>query len=283
MSKTLSAGMLTHVAGHAQSKAWAVSITRSDAQVFRYTSGSVNATISGNLYLAQPGFTVSNITCTLGFNVDTLEMTVLTTDDMTRADFLAGRWDAARVEFNQYNWAAVADGFIPWPFYFIADVTPIQGGFKLELRDGRGLWRQDYTLVTAKTCANRLGDAKCAKVLTSFTHTLTLTSVTSRSTVTASGLTQAADYFSNGILRFDTGLHAGLDLLIRDHNTGGVIVLAVPMSEDAVIGQTGTVIAGCLQRRDEDCATKFSNVLNFRGHPDVPTHEQLVGAGEGNV
>lgn len=283
MSKTLSAGMLTHVAAKAQSKAWAVTITRSDAQVFRYTSGSVNATISGNLYLAQPGFTVSNITCTLGVNVDTLEMMVLTTDDMTKAEFLAGRWDSARVEFNQYNWADVADGFIPWPFYFIADVTPIQGGFKIELRDGRQPWRQDYTLATAKTCANRLGDAKCSKVLTAFTHTFNLTSVTSRSTITDSALAQPADYFSNGILRFADGAHAGMDLLIRDHNTGGVIVLAVPMIDDATVGQTGTIIAGCLLRRDEDCATKFSNVLNFRGHADAPTHEQLSGAGYGNV
>ena len=275
--KTLSAGMDAHLLTESSSLSWAIEITRADLEVFRFTSGTRNATIGGDLYLAAPGFSVSNLTCTLGFQVDTLEITVLTADSMTKSDFLSGRWDGARVEFNQYNWADTTDGFIPWPFYRVSDVTPILGGVKLELRDGRQLWHQDFTRATSKTCPYRLGDAKCGKNLTSFTHSATVTGVTSRSTFTCSGLAQAADYFSEGTARFDDGLYAGLDLLIRDHDTGGVITLAVPLIEDITIGQTLTVIAGCLKRRDEDCVTKFDNVLNFGGHPDAPTVEKLAG------
>lgn len=277
--KTLSAGHLATLATRAHPLAWAVRITRGDAQVFRYTSGWSDATISSTLYTAQPGFTVSNITCTLGFGVDSLEMTVLTNDDMVRSDFLAGRWNAARVEFNQYNWAAVADGFIPWPTFTVSNVEPVLGGFVLELRDLRQYLQQDYTLATSRTCPHRLGDANCAKVLTSFTHTFTVTGVTSRSVFTCSGLAQATDYFSNGQATFATGLHAGLPLLVRAHATGGVITLAVPLIADIVVAQTGTIIAGCLKRFTEDCQTKFNNVLNFGGFKDLPTTEDLVGGG----
>ena len=277
--KSLSAGHIASAAARSLSLAWAIKITRTDGQVFRYTSGNTSATISGQTYIAAPGFTVSSITSTLGYGVDTLEMTVLTTDDMTRADFLAGRWYAARVEFNQYDWSTPASGFIPWPTYTISDVTPLQGGFKLELRDLRQYLRQDHSLSSGPTCPHRLGstgDGKCNKDLTSFTHPFTVTSVTSRSIFTCSGLAQATDYFSNGQATFVDGLHGGLPLLIRSHAPGGVITLAVPLIADIVVSQTGTIIAGCLKRKLEDCITKFANGLNFGGQDGVTT-EELVG------
>lgn len=278
MSKSLSAGMLSHIAGATTSLAWAATLTRTDGQVFRYTSGTRNITIGANLYLAQPGFAVSDITSTLGLSVDTLQMLVLATDDLTRADFLTGRWDGCRVELAQYNWAAPADGFIPWPTFTVANTEPIQGGFSLELRDLRQPLQQDYTRATGKTCPYRLGDARCAKDLTAFTFAFTVTGVTSRSIFTCSALAQAADYFSSGELVFADGLHGGLRLLVRNHGAGGVITLAVPLIDDVVIGQTGTIVAGCLRRFDEDCKTKFSNVLNFGGHKDTPSVAELVGS-----
>lgn len=280
MSKTLSAGLISHVAGRRTSLAWSARFTRTDGQVFRYTSATRDATLSAALYVAAPGFTVSNITSTLGYGVDTLEMTVLTNDDMTRAEFLAGRWYACRVEFNQYNWATQSDGFIPWPVYTVSDVTPMQGGFKLELRDLRQYMRQDFSISTGKTCPLRLGDTgdgKCNKDLTAFTHTFTVTGVTSRSIFTCSSLAHATDYFTLGKATFDDGLHGGLPLLIRAHITGGVITLAVPLIADIVVAQTGVVVAGCMKRRAEDCITKFDNVLSFGGQDGV-TIEELVGS-----
>ena len=267
---------------------WSVKITRADAAgsplsgVFRYTSGATDATISSELYTAQPGFKVSSITCTLGFSVDTLEMNVLTTNDMVRADFLAGRWNAARVEFSQYDWKIPGSGFIRWPTYSISNVEPVQGGFILELRDLRQYLQQDYTLATSRTCPHRLGDANCGVSLVgspSYSFGFVVTGVTSRSVFTCSGLTQATDYFSNGQVTFATGLHSGLPLLVRAHATGGVISLAVPLIADIVVAQTGTIIAGCLKRFTEDCQIKFNNVLNFGGFKDIPTTEHLVGGG----
>jgi len=269
--------METMVAGPARTLAWTVTFSRRDGEVFRYTGGTRDATVEGDLYLAQPGFQVSSLTCTLGFSVDTLELTVFTTDDLTKADFLAGRWTGCRVEFNQRDWADSTNGFIPWPVYRVSNVEPVQGGFVLELRDLRQLMLQDYTRASGKTCINRLGDSRCTKNLDPFTFGFTVTSVASRSIFTCSALAQAADYFSNGELTFDDGLHAGLPLLVRAHATGGVITLAVPLIADIEVGQTGTIIAGCLHRFEEDCKTKFDNVLNFGGYKDAPSTETLVG------
>lgn len=276
--KTLEAAMTTMTQGRARTLAWSVQITRAtDGVVVRYVSGSRDITLDGDAYEAAPGFTVSSITATLGFNVDTLELTVLTSSDLEKADFYAGRWNNARVDFNQYNWANAAAGFIPWPSYRIANVKPIRGGFVLELRDLRQLWRQDYTLSTGKTCQNRLGDARCQVNLASFTVPFTVTGVTSRGVFTCSGLAQAADYFTEGSLTFDDGRYEDLPLFIMDHATGGVITLGVQLIEDIVVGQTGTITAGCLKRR-EDCRDKFSNILNMRAPGlDAPTIAHLAG------
>ena len=287
MSKALSAGMLTLMASGGRTLEWCVIFSRTDGEVFRYTGAARNATLADEagspsvpvLYESQPGFTVSNITCTLGMSVDTLEMTVLTTTDLGRADFLAGRWDGCRVEFRQYDWTTPANGFVPWPVYRVSNVEPIHGGFVLEMRDLRQLLQQDYSRTTGKTCPYRLGDSRCTVVLNGspsvFTVPFTVTGVTSRSVFTCSGLAQAADFFSNGIVTFDDGLHAGLPLLVREHDAGGVIHLAVPLISDIVVAQTGVIVAGCL-KRFEDCRDKFDNVLNFGGQKDAPTVAELA-------
>jgi uncharacterized phage protein (TIGR02218 family) len=278
VSKTISAGHTTMIATGAIKLAWCVKFIRKDAQEFRFAAGSRTITLDSEVYDGAPGFMVSSLTCSAGFSVDTAELTMLTDSDLVKADFYAGRWDGCRVEFNQYNWSAAADGFIPWPFYRVSNITPIIGGFVLELRDGRQLWQQDFTRATGKTCPYRLGDAKCTKVLTSFTHTFEITSVANRAQFTDSALAQDADYFTEGEVIFDDGLHEGLSLLVKEHETGGVIKLAVPLLADMVVGQTGVIIAGCLKRRDEDCKTKFNNVINFGGAGvDAPTVEELVG------
>lgn len=276
--KTLAGGMSTMAAGRARTLAWTVQFTRRDAQVFRFVSASRDLTVGGNLYTAAPGFSVSSLTCTAGFEVDTAKLTILTNDDMVKADFLTGRWDGCRVDFNQADWATPANGFIPWPFYRVSDVQPIDGGFELELRDGRQLWRRDYTLSTGKTCRNRLGDARCGVNLATFSFAFTVSAVASRAQFTAAALAQADDYFSEGYLVFSSGFYAGLKIMILDHDAGGIIKLGESLIEDVVIGATGTITAGCL-KRIEDCATKFSNILNMRAPGlHAGTAAELVGA-----
>lgn len=278
MSKTLSGGMQTTVAGSVHPLWWTVKFTRRDAVVLRFIGGDKSLTISGDLYDAAPGFDVSSLTCTAGFDVDTATLTVMTNDDIVKADFLTGRWDGCRVDFNQVDWSNTANGFIPWPFYRVANVEAVEGGFALELRDGRQLWRRDYTLSTGKTCRNRLGDARCGVNLATFTHAFTVTSVASRAEFTASALAQAADYFSEGYVVFTSGFYAGLKVMVIDHDTGGVIKLGESLIEDITIGATGNITAGCL-KRIEDCATKFSNILNMRAPGlHAGTAAELVGA-----
>jgi uncharacterized phage protein (TIGR02218 family) len=278
--KTLTAGMQSHVASGSQKLAWALQITRTDGEVFRYVSASRGATLAGDVYVPAPGFTVSSMTCTLGYSVDTLTLTVLTDTDLEQADFLVGRWYGARVEFNQYNWSDPTDGFIPWPTYRVADVRRVIGGFELELRDLRQLLRQDYTLTTGKLCENRLGDARCqVDVAGEFTYSFTVTSVTSRLVFTDSALGLDANWCIGGVVTFDDGLYEGLPLLVREQSAGGQITLAEGdrLVTPIDVGQTGTITAGCRKRLNLDCRDKFDNVINFLGAKHSPSDNDLAG------
>lgn len=277
--KTLDPDMTAMLRSRVRTLGWAATMTRRDGEVFRYCSGSIDRGIDGETFSASPSFTLSTLTCTAGVGqVDTLDLTVLPSSDMNRADLLAGRWDGCRVEFNQFDWKDLDHGLIPWPTFRVSDTRPKDGVFILNLRDLRVLWKQDYTLMTGKDCQNRLGDARCQVDLSPFTHTFTITSVNSaRRQFTASGLAQAADYFTDGTCRLDDGIHAGLDLLVMDHASGGVITLAVPLLQNLEVGMTGTLIAGCLKRL-QDCRDKFSNVVNMRAPGlHAPTPEVIAG------
>lgn len=279
--KALETGMAAHVESGSQKLAWAIQITRSDGEIFRYVSATRNATIEGNAYEAMPGFNMSSITCTLGFSVDTLKLTVLTTSDLEHSDFLSGRWYGARVEFNQYNWSDPADGFIPWPIYKVADVQRILGGFELELRDLRQLLRQDYTLTTGKTCVLRLGDALCqVDVAGSFTYAVTVSAVASRLVLTVTGLGQPAGWCIGGDITFDDGLYAGMPLLVSGQTAGGEITLAEGdrIVTPVVVGQTAVITAGCRKRLGPDCRDKFDNVIRFLGARHAPSSSQLSGS-----
>lgn len=280
--KQLTSGMASHVASGTTSLAWAVKLTRTDGQVFRFVSATREATLDSELYLAAPGFDLTSITCTLGYEVDTLKLIVLTDNDIEHADFLTGRWNGTRVEFNQYNWADPSDGFIPWPTYKVANTRRIVGGFELELRDLRQLLRQDYTLTTSKTCANRLGDALCRVDLAGspgFTYAVEVTSVASRLVFTTD-LAQPAGWCIGGTITFDSGLYAGLPLLVSNQTAGGVITLAEGdrIIEAVTIGQTASITAGCRKRLGPDCRDKFNNVINFRGARHAPSSSQLAGS-----
>lgn len=272
----LSAGMIASLAARRTHLAWAATFTRRDSVVHRVCGGTRSKTVDGNLYTANPGFTLSSITCSRGTNVDTLELTVLASSAVEQLDFLTGRWFGARVEFNQFDWATPADGFLPWPTYRVADVQHRDGrAFVLQLRDVRMLWRQDFTLTTGKTCLNRLGDARCGVNLATWTRACEVTAVTNRRTFTID-LAEAADWATEGLLTFADGPYEALPLWVADHATGGVVTLAEALVQDIVVGQQLSIVAGCLGRR-EDCRDKFDNILRMRAPGlDAKTLEQLT-------
>ena len=274
--KTLPSGLAAHYQGDALTTAVAVKITRVDGAVYAYTSHDVDAVISGVTYRAS-GLIDSAFESGDSLAVDNLALTTL--DDgaiFAREDVIGGLWQNAAVYFFRYNWANLADGVEPLTAGTIGEVQMMQGQVRAEVRGLQQDLQQPVGIVSSKTCRARLGDGACTVNLTSFTHNGTVTGVTNTRVFTASALTQAADYFGDGLIEWLTGNNAGIKQKVKTHATGGVFTLALPMPSAIQTGDTFRAIAGCRKRLMQDCKTKFNNVLNFQGEPHRPGIDELT-------
>lgn len=276
-AKTLDAPIAAHVATGFPTLAWAVEIIRPDGAAFRWCTGSRPAVIGGNTYTPADGLTLSSIASSLGFNVDNGKFTIGDAFDVQRADILDGVWDGSTYRFFQYNWASPSDGIIPWPYGWLANAEPRVGAFDMEFRDFRAALLQDTTRVHSYACGYELGDAKCRKDLTAFTHTAQpITTVNSQRKVTFAGFTEIADWATEGRLLFTTGPNAnGIWRQIQLHETGGAVTFVRELPYAALVGDQATIIAGCRHRPIEDCRDKFANKVNYGGCDTKPTVDQI--------
>ena len=275
--------LLAHYQGSATTVAWAIKITRTDAEVFGWTSADKDATISSVDYLSAPGLDVASFATSAGLAVDNTEITILPDDAIiTRADILAGRWDNAEYVLFRYNWADLTDGIEVRSVGNLGEVQPKSGAYVAELRGLQQYLQQPIGSASTKTCRARLGDSMCGVDLGPWTETGTITGVTSKQVFTDSSRAEADDYFGEGLLTWTGGLNDGLTQKVKTY-ASDTFTLALPMIFDVQVGDTYSVIAGCRKRLDEDCVTKFDNVLNFQGEPHRPTVDDLTSSPDVNV
>lgn len=289
--KTIPAALATHYTGSSTSVAHFLRITRTDGQIFGFTSHDRDITISAQLYKSGPGLDITSVVTTAGFEVDNLELTTL--DDGTtfsRADVLGGVWKNAKFLISKGNWASPSDGLEAVLAGTVGEATLKDASLVFELRGLQQYLQQPVGDVSSKTCRAHFADFpnvnnnnRCRLVAATYTSTASVTSVTSNQVFTASSLTQAADYFGEGVLTWTTGPNAGLRQKVRTHGAGGVITLSLPMLLTVAIGHSFSIIAGCRKRLMEDCKTKFSNVVNFQGEPHRPTTDDLTKTPDTNA
>lgn len=283
--RTVGASLLAHQQSGATTLAWGLKVTRADATVYGFTSHQRDVTISGVTYLAGPGLDVASLVSSAGFAVDNTELTMLADDAViTRADILAGRWNYAAFELFQFNYADLTQGRDILLAGTLGEVTPQRGAFRVELRGLQQYLQQPVGAVSTKTCRARLGDARCRKVLTSFTHTGSVTGVTSNQVFADSTRTQADDYFAEGELTWTGGDNVGITCKVKTYaSASDTFTLAVPTTFPIQVGDTYSAVAGCRKRLNEDCRLKFDNVLNFQGEPHRPTVDDITESPEPNA
>lgn len=283
MTKVVPAGLLSNYQGDSPTVAWAIKITRTDDEVYGWTSADRDATIDAVIYESAPGLSVASFASSAGLAVDNSELTVLADDTIiTRADIIAGRWNNAAYLLFKYDWTDVSAGEEVISAGFLGELHPRSGAYVAELRALQQYLQQPVGAASTKTCRARLGDAMCMVDLGGWTETGTITGVTSKQVFTDSSRTEADDYFGEGILTWTAGLNTGLSQKVKTY-ASDTFTLSLPMIFDVQIGDTYSVIAGCRKRLDEDCAAKFSNELNFQGEPHRPTVDELTSSPEVNV
>ncbi len=269
-------------------------ITRTDGAVYGFTSAGESVVIGGVTYDASNGLAVGSLASSAGLSVDSLELTTI--DDgliFTRAAIFGGLWQNAAFVLSRYNWASPSDGVEPLMAGTIGQVGLREGAIVAELRGLQQYLQQQVGNVTTRTCRARFadwprpnGNNRCRLNAATYTTTGTVSAVASRQVFTSAGLwtaTPTADYYGDGILTWTSGANAGISGKVKTYVASGVITMMLPAPAVVAIGDAFSIIAGCRKRRTEDCKTKFGNVLNFQGEPDLPGIDKLTAAADVSV
>jgi uncharacterized phage protein (TIGR02218 family) len=269
MTRTVAAPLQTAIDTGTTRFVWGLRIVRSDNESFAITSATRPKTVDTDTTFL-PGLDVRSLVQSAGFGVDNTELQIVNADEITRAGILAGLWDAAEFSLTLFDWSQPTAGEIVMMTGTLGEIRPRHGHFVTELRDIRQALQQDTTDVVQPDCRYRLGDAKCTLDITAppFTVTGTVSTAASRYVFTDTSRTEADDYFGAGEVRFDTGLNAGIRLLVREYLSASdqfTFALAAPYT--ITPGDTYTAIVGCRKRAFEDCRDKFNNIVNFGGEP----------------
>jgi uncharacterized phage protein (TIGR02218 family) len=244
-------------------------ITRADGVVKTFTDLDRDIVFASLTYLSIAGFTPSSVETKDNFSVDNVEVQgMFQTGYITAPDLLAGKYDFAEVEIFIVNYMDISQGRMLLRRGRLGEVTMQKDTFIAELRGLAESLQQTIGELYQPSCRAILGDSECKKVLTSFTFTGTVTTVSSGLIFTSNALTQAAGYFTGGQITWTSGNNNGLKMEVKEF-ANKQVVLAQAMPYAIQVGSSFQIIAGC-DKTHQTCISKFNNIINFRGEPFVP-------------
>lgn len=257
--------------------AWAVCwrLVRRDGVALGFTTHDATLWIDGLAYRATPSFTPTALKAGAGFTQDAGDVRgVLTSTAIRAADLDAGRYDAAQLFVFLVDWSDTSLGAIPLFSGGFGSVRRSDDAFEVNCRSAFEALSAPLIETYTPDCRADLGDARCRVSLARYTQAGQVLSVPEATRFATTGLAADPDFYAYGRLRWLSGDNAALDQEVFSSG-GAEIVLREPPPAPVLVGDRFQVRAGC-DKRLNTCRTKFANVLNFQGEPNVPGADSLL-------
>lgn len=273
--RTISPQLEAHFAAGHTTLATCWKITREDSTELGFTDHDEQIIFDSVDYDSIAGFTPTTVESKSNMSVDNLDVEgQVYPSKITESDLLAGLYDYAEIEIFVVNYADLSQGKLVVKRGRLGEVTLNSQMFQAEVRGLTQHLSQTIGEVFSPSCRAILGDSRCGVNLTGFTVSATITEVTNNQSFAASTLNQAAGYFTGGEVEWTSGNNDGRRMEVKEF-AESTVGLALPMGKSIQVDDTFDIIAGCDKTR-ETCQSKFSNIVNFRGEPDVPGTDKLL-------
>lgn len=258
-------------------------ITRTDGQIFGFTTHDEDVTFRGTLFKRCDSLRASAVNSTANSGTATGDVQVsgiLSDAGISQRDLYAGRFDNAVVEVFLVNWDTLQGRVLTRGV--VARTTQREGDYNMTaLTGGRRLEQQPLLEVYSPVCRYELGDSRCKVNLPALQVSGSVVAVPAANVVTQARRRQFADstrteaeiVFRNGRLTFTSGANNGLRFEVKSI-VGAVITLWQPTPFDIEVGATYTLVPGC-GKTSEECISRFNNYVNFGGFPDLPGNDAI--------
>lgn len=260
-------------------RAWAVSLR--DGRVLGFTDHDRALTFEGVRFQPDSGMMAKALAQGTGLSVDNSEAYgALSSEAISEADLLAGRYDGADIRSWLVNWADVTERAMIFRGTF-GEVRRAAGAFSAELRGLSEPLGQVTGRIYHPRCSAVLGDAQCRFDLSGPDGSVVLVvdQVADSRLFRFSGLaSHDPGWFEKGRLRVLDGPAVGLIGVVKnDRSLAGArsIELWQRLGAEIRPGDRVSLEAGC-DRRAETCRLKFNNFMNFRGFPHIPGEDWMV-------
>jgi uncharacterized phage protein (TIGR02218 family) len=272
--KQISTQLAAHLAGEVTTLATCWKLTRRDMTVLGFTDCDRDILFSSVTYKAASGFTPSAIQNSGSLKVDNLDVEgMISAGSITEPDILAGLYDFAEIEIFQLNYNDTTQGTLKLRRGWLGEVSLYKQQFVAEVRGLTQRLSQTMGELYSASCRATLGDTRCKVLLSSYTVTGSVTSVSSNLQFNDSARTEVSDLFSFGKITFTSGANVGLSMEVKQYTKSGSaaaqLTLALPMPYTIAMGNTYSLSQGC-DKTIVTCNGRFNNVANFRGEPLVP-------------
>jgi uncharacterized phage protein (TIGR02218 family) len=280
MTRALSAELLAHFAGDCTTLSMCWKIARRDAVTLGFTDADKDIVFSGVTYIARSGFAATTAAVRDDFSVSSVDAQgIIDNEIITEADLYNRKYEDAGVEIFVVNRLDLTQGRLMIFAGTVGQITLRGGNYLAELRGLAHKLQNPIGRIITPICDARLGDTRCGASLTAFAFSGTITAIiTQKYSFKASGLIKPLRYFERGLVTFTGGTNAGITYDVRTSLADGTIILAAPLFYDAANGDTFSAVAGC-DGTKQSCKTKFNNIENFRGFPEVPGMDKLMQTG----
>jgi uncharacterized phage protein (TIGR02218 family) len=264
MTRETTVALASHLQGTRLTLCNCWRIERRDGVVLGFTDHDQDLILDGVTYSAAAGFDRTSTAVDRELTATNLSLVgVIDDDSILAADILNGRYQGAAVYMFRLNYADSSQGVLRGLRGHIGRITVRDGTYVAELFGLARLLQQDIVENYTVDCLADLGDDRCKVDLAGFSHSCSVSSVSSRRLIAYSG-GQGAGYFTNGYITFTSGDLSGWVQDVR-YDDGSNLEFFTPLPGTPAASDAFTAVAGC-DKRLETCRDTFSNVENFRGH-----------------
>lgn len=277
----MDAGLQAHLEGGLTTVAHAWAITRKDGVVLGFTDHDRELAFDGITFRADTGLSALSLAQSTGLSVDNTEALGALSDLSIREDEIEqGRFDEAEVLAWLVNWTDVTQRWLQFRGT-IGELRRADSGFQAELRGLTETLNRPLGRVYQTPCTAVLGDQTCRVDLSApeYAIEILLEDVSQARVFTWENFEGfETGWFARGRMEVLSGAAAGLWGMVKQDRFEGskrVIELWEPIRSSLEAGTSVRMTTGC-DKRSFTCRSKFKNLLNFQGFPDVPSEDWML-------